>query len=132
MLTPPRVDEGSGVVARRPDGRRAMSGPHIGPFRITPFRAAVAIAFLGSLIYIALAVLRVRDATQIPMLSSGFGVLGIACAAIAVAGAIEMWRAATRGSPGRATALAIWGGAFGLAAILCFAAAVVFALLWSS
>lgn len=109
-----------------------MTGPHLGPIRITPFRAAVTIAFVGSLLFLAFAVLRVRDVSQIPMLSSGFGVLGIASAAIAIGGAIDMWRAATAGSPGRAMLLALWGGVFGLGAILCFAAAVVFALLWSA
>lgn len=130
MLDSPPVDEPH--VAPPADGSRAMTGPHLGPIRITPFRLAVTIAFVGSLAFLAFAVLRVRDASQIPMLSSGFGVLGIACAAIAIGGAIDMWRAATSGSPGRATLLALWGGIFGFGAILCFAAAVVFALLWSA
>lgn len=131
-VQPPRVEDGSSIVPARADRSRPGRGPHLGPFRITPFRTAVTIAFVGSLVYLAFAVLRVRDVSQIPMLSSGFGVLGIACAAIALGGAIEMWRAASRGRSGRAFALAIWGGIFGLAAVLCFAAAVVFALLWSS
>lgn len=119
-------------MPRRADGSRGVSGPHIGPLRITPFRAVVAIAFLGSLAYIAYAILRVRDASQIPMLSSGFGVLGIACAAVALGAGIEMWRSARAARSGRALALAVGGGLFGLAAIGCFAAAVVFALLWGS
>jgi chromate transport protein ChrA len=100
--------------------------------RLTPLRLAIALAFVGSSAFIAYAVLRVRDTSQIPMLSSGFGVLAIACAAVALGAAIEMWRSARSGRSGRAMALAIGGGVFGFAAIACFAAAVVFALLWGS
>jgi hypothetical protein len=74
----------------------------------------------------------VRDARQIPMLSSGFFVLGGACAAIALGGLIQLWRAGARGRTGRAMLLAIVGGLAGLAAIGCFTVTVVLALLWKS
>jgi hypothetical protein len=45
---------------RTGNGARS-GGPRLGPFRITPMRVVVAIAFLGSLAYIGYAVLRVRD-----------------------------------------------------------------------
>jgi hypothetical protein len=95
-------------------------------------RAVVAIAFLGSIAYIGWAVLRVRDETQIPMLSSGFAILGLACVAVAIGALMSLWRAAARSELGRAVGLAIGGGLFGLAAIGCFTATVVFAMLWRS
>ncbi len=132
MTPTPHVDDRSHVSPRRPDGRRGVLGPHIGPVRLTPVRMAIAVAFIGSLGFIAFAILRVRDTSQIPMLSSGFGVLGIAFAAVAIGGAIEMWRASAAARPGRATAMAIVGGLAGFAAIGSFAAAAIFALLWGS
>ncbi len=105
---------------------------HVGPVDVTPLRVVVAIAFVGSLAFIGYAILRVRDATQIPMLSSGVLVLGIACAAMALGALIQMWRAGAKGRTGRAMALAIAGGVAGLAAIGCLTVTVVFALLWRS
>ncbi len=100
--------------------------------RLTPFRLVIAIAFLGSAAFIAYAIVLVRDASQIPMLSAGFAVLGLATAAMALAAVIELWRSASDGRNGRALALAIVGGVLGLGAIGCFTATVVLALLWSS
>ena len=100
--------------------------------RFTPIRLVLALAFVGSSAFIAYAILRVRDTNQIPMLSSGFAVLGLALAAIAVAALIELWRSASSGRNGRALALGILGGLFGMAAIGCFTVTVIFALLWKS
>jgi hypothetical protein len=100
--------------------------------RITPIRAVLAIAFLGSGAYIGWAIIKVRDVSQIPMISSGFAVLGLAFAALAIGGLIEMWRAANDARTGRAAGLAIGGGLAGLAAIGCFSITVVLALLWKS
>jgi chromate transport protein ChrA len=100
--------------------------------RLTPIRLVIGLAFLGSIAFIAYAILLVRDASQIPMLSAAFAVLGLATAAIALAAVIELWRAAAAGRNGRALALAIVGGIVGLGAIGCFTAMVVLALLWRS
>ncbi|MBI3751453.1 MAG: hypothetical protein HY263_07340 [Chloroflexi bacterium] len=98
----------------------------------TPIRLVIGIAFLGSAAFIAYAILRVRDTTQIPMLSSGFAVLGLAFASVALACLIQLWRAGSAGATGRAVALGIAGGIVGLAAIACFTATVLLALLWKS
>ena len=98
--------------------------------RVTPIRLVVALAFLGSAAFIAYAILRVRDTSQIPMLSSGFAVLGLALTAVAVGALIQLWRAASDGSTGRALLLGIVGGAVGLGAIGCFTATILLALLW--
>jgi uncharacterized membrane protein YedE/YeeE len=100
--------------------------------RLTPFRLVVALAFVGSAAFIGYAVLKVRDQTQIPMLSSGFAVLGIALAAMALGAVIQLVRSANDGRSGRAMILGIGGGIVGLAAIGCFTAAALFALLWKS
>jgi hypothetical protein len=99
---------------------------------VTPVRLVIAVAFLGSAGFIAYAILRVRDASQIPMLSSGFAILGLAFAAMALGALIQLWRAASDGRSGRALALGIGGGIMGLAAIGSFTGAVLLALLWKS
>jgi len=104
----------------------------LGRFRLTPISLVVLVAFVGSSLFILLAILRVRDVSQIPMLSAGFSVLGLACVAVAVGALIQLWRAASWGRMGRAVGLAVLGGLFGLAAIGCFTATVVLALLWKS
>lgn len=105
-------------------------GPHLGPFQITPVRTVLAIAFLGSLAYIAYAILQVEDSAQIPMVTSGTAVLGIVCAALSVGGAIRMWRAWQDGLQGRTILFAMLGGIAGMIAIGCFAGALVLALVW--
>jgi hypothetical protein len=112
--------------------RSAGAGVQVGPLRVTPIRAVVGLAFLGSAAYIGYAILRVRDSTQIPMLSSGFAVLGIAFAAVAIGAVIQMWRAGSRARTRRAMLLALGGGIAGLGAIGCFTVTVLFALLWKT
>jgi hypothetical protein len=104
----------------------------LGRFRLTPISLVVIAAFVGSGAFIAYAILKVRDTSQIPMLSSGFGVLGLAFVAVAVGALIQLWRAASARRMGRALGLAILGGLLGLAAIGCFTATVLLALLWRS
>jgi hypothetical protein len=104
----------------------------IGRFALTPIRLVVLVAFFGSSAFIAFAILKVRDVSQIPMLSSGFLVLGLSFSAVAVGAVMRLWSAAARAQMGRAVGLALGGGLAGLAAIGCFSAAVVLALLWKS
>lgn len=129
---PPRVGDRSHVVPRRPDGSRGRTGPHLGPLQITPVRTVLATAFLGSLAYIAYAILQVEDSAQIPMVTSGTAILGIVCAALSVGGAIRMWRAWQDGLTGRTILFAMLGGIAGMIAIGCFAAALVLALVWGA
>jgi hypothetical protein len=120
------------VAVARPLPARRRSRLHIGPIPITPISTVVAIAFVGSIAVIGWAVLRVRDTSQIPILSSGFAILGVALVVIAGAALLGMWRAARRGRPGGAIALAILGGVVGLGAMGCFTVTVLLALLWKS
>ena len=105
---------------------------HVGPLRVTPVRLVIAVAFIGSVAFIGYAILKVRDVSQIPLLTSGFLVLGVSLAAMALGALVEIWRAGSGGRTGRAFALAMLGGVAGLAAIGCFTVTIVFALLWKS
>ena len=66
------------------------------------------------------------------MLSSGAAVLGLAFAALAVAGAIGAYRAGMADQSGRAFAAALLGGVAAVMAFGSFAAAAILALLWRS
>ncbi len=119
------------VSPRSPDGGRLREGPHLGPIRITPIRVILVVALIGSLAYIAFA-LTVRDTSQIPMLSSGAAVLGLVFSALAIAGAISMWRAGVDRRSGLSFGMAALGGVSAMIALGCFAFAIVLALLWSA
>ncbi|MCI0584124.1 MAG: hypothetical protein L0227_14785 [Chloroflexi bacterium] len=125
---PPRINAQSHVVPRRPDGTRGRLGPHLGPLRITPARVVLAVAFVGSLAYIAYAVLRVEDSAQLAMVATGTGVLGLVFTALSVGGALRMWRSWQDGEQGRTVLFAIAGGFAGMIALGCYAGAAIFAL----
>ena len=103
-------------------------GVYLGPLKITPAVVLVAIALVGSAIFVGYVTLRVED-EQIPLLGAGFGVMGASFAAIALGCLVEMWRAASRVRAGRALGLAIIGGIAGLLAIGCFTFTVLSGLL---
>src|SRR3990172_3868039 len=117
---PTRVTASSHVVPRRPNGSRG------------PTRAVLAIAFVGSLAYIAYAILRVEYSAQIPMVTTGTAVLGLVFTALSVGGAIRMWRAWQDRLQGRTVFFAVAGGIAGMIALGCFAGAIVLALMWGS
>src|SRR5207253_6742301 len=116
------------VSPRNSDGSRRHVGPHVGPLRLTPTRVTLAIALIGSAAFLVYAI-SVRDATQIPMLSSGAFVLGIVFTALALAGAVGTYRAGREGSGGRALLSALLGGVAAMIAFGCFSGAVILALM---
>ncbi len=118
------------VSPRNADGSRGRVGQHLGPIRLTVTRITLAVALIGSLLYVAFA-LTVRDASQIPMLSSGAGVLGLVFGALAIGGAVSLYRAASAGQNGRAFGYAVLGGIAAVASAASLAAAVILARLWS-
>jgi hypothetical protein len=122
----------SHVSPRRPDGSRGRRGHFIGPVRITPIRAVLAVALVGSLAYIALAILTVKDSAQIPMVTSGAAVLTLTFAALSVGGAIRMWRAWQDGLQGQTVVFALLGGIAGMLALGSLAGTLVLALVWGS
>jgi hypothetical protein len=111
------------------DGPRGRAGVYLGPIRLTPMLVVLVIALVGSLAYIAFA-LTVRDTTQIPMLVSGAVVLGFVFIGIAVAGAIRTYQAGVEGRGGRAFGLALGGGVAAMIGFICFALAIIGALVY--
>jgi hypothetical protein len=124
-----QIDERWQVSPREADASRGRSGLYLGPVQVTPTLTVLVIAFVGSLAYIAFA-LTVRDASQIPMLASGAAILGIVFAALAVSGAVKTYQAGMDGRGGRAFGLAVGGGIAAVIAFLCFALAIVAALVY--
>ena len=99
--------------------------------RISLPGVVIGLAMLGSIAFIGYVVLRVED-NQIPLMASGFVVLGASLAAVAAWCVLGMWRAASRARGGRAFGLAIVGGLAGLGAIGCFTVAALSALVWNT
>ncbi|HEY6058856.1 MAG TPA: hypothetical protein VIV06_12555 [Candidatus Limnocylindrales bacterium] len=122
------VDERWQVSPRNTDGTRRRTGTWIGRVQVTPTRVTLAVALFGSLVFVLYS-LTVRDASQIPMLAAGSGVLGLVFGALAVAGAVSTYRAGMIGEGGRAFAMALLGGLASLIAAGCFAAAAILSLL---
>jgi hypothetical protein len=114
------------VPPRRPAPAPAK-GPRIGPLRITPVRVVLALALVGSLAYVAFAV-SVRETAQLPLLSSGAAVLGIAFMALAVSGFLGIRQAGYEGRDRRAVLLALLGGLSAIIGFGCFATAIVLAM----
>lgn len=120
------------VAARRPVLPRRPppappNGPRIGPLVITPMRVVLVLALVGSLAFVAFA-LTVRETTQLPLLSSGAAVLGIAFMALAVSGFLGIRQAGYEGRDRRAVLLALLGGFAAIIGFGCFAMAIVFAM----
>jgi FtsH-binding integral membrane protein len=124
---------------RRPAGTRQAvrarqappTGPHLGPFPITPTGVLLVIALVGSIGYV-LYTITVRDTSQIPLLASGAAVLGIVFVAVAITGLLATWRSSIGGRDGRAIGHALIGGLACLAAAGCFAAAIILGMVGQS
>jgi hypothetical protein len=105
-------------------------GPHVGPIAITPIRVTLFVALLGGLGFLAYSVL-VRDKLQVPLMASGFAVIGLVFAAMAVLAVISVARAGREGRDGTAVLTALFGGLIAVAALMSLAAAVIMGLIWS-
>jgi hypothetical protein len=107
----------------RPKASRRRSGP------ITPVRAMFVVALVGSAAFIAWGVTQ-RGATQVPLLVSGLGILGLTLGALALAGAVAAYRAGVTGRGARAFWTAFLGGIVAIVACGCLSGAVLLTLLW--
>ena len=132
MTNPPHLNQASHVSPRRPDGSRGRFGRYIGPVRITPIRVVLVIALFGALAFIALAILTVKDTSQIPMVAAGSFVLALVFVAFSVGSAIRMLRAWQEGLQGETIVFALLGGIAGAIALGCLAGVLVLALVWKS
>lgn len=104
-------------------------GPHLGPFRITPVRLTLLVAFAGGLGFLAYSVL-IRDQLQVPLMASGFAICGLVFAASAIIAVPAVMQAGREGRDATAVLTALVGGLLALAAFLSFAAAVIMSLIW--
>ena len=124
-----RIDDRWQDSPSEAEATQGRSGISLGPIRITPVLVVLVIALFGSLAYLAFA-LTVRDTSQIPMLVSGAVVLGVVFIALAVAGAMRTYQAGVEGRGGRAFGLALGGGVAAMIGFICFALAIIGALVY--
>ncbi len=118
-----------------PDPARAPApsrkgGPHIGPLAITPLRVTLMVALVGGLAFLAYSLL-IRDALQVPLMATGFAVCGIVMALMALLALVAVIRAGREGRDGTAVLAALGGGILAVGAMMCLAAATIFAMIWS-
>jgi hypothetical protein len=111
---------------RQPQRRRSRVAEVDERSGVTAPRIALVIAVIGSVIFLALAVL----ARNIPLLASASAVFGIVFVALAVAGGRGTWQAATDGRNRRALGLAVGGGLAALIGLASLALAIDLALIW--
>ena len=93
---------------------------------ITAPRIVLVIAVVGSLVFLALAIV----ARNIPLLASAAAVVGIVFVALAAVGGRGTWRAATDGRNRRALGLAVGGGLAAILGLASLAMAIDLALIW--
>jgi hypothetical protein len=121
-------DEDRWRSSGRPSPGRA--GPHIGPVRITPARVFLTIALLGGLGFLAYSTF-FRDALQVPLMATGFAVVGIVLAIAAFMSIGAVVSAGREHRDGAAFFTALFGGFLAVAALMCLAAAVIMSMIWS-
>jgi len=108
---------------------KRRSGPHLGPIAVTPARVILLIALVGGLAFLAYSVL-VRDQLQVPLMASGFAVVGLVFGAMAVLALVSVVRSGRAGRDGTAVATALFGGLLAAAAMMALAAAAIMSMIW--
>jgi hypothetical protein len=110
---------GQHAAARRPETPAQGGGR-----RVSPGLVFLAVAVVGSVVYMAY-VITVRDNSQIPLMASGAVVLSIVFMALAAFSFRALLRAGVEGRGGRAVLLAFVGGGAAMAAALGIAGAII-------
>ena len=109
---------------------RGRSGPHLGPIRITPARVFLIVALFGGLGFLAYSIF-FRDALQVPLMASGFAVVGIVLGIAAFMSIGAVVSAGRESRDGAAFFTALFGGFLAVGALMCLAAAVIMSMIWS-
>jgi len=128
VTTTPYEDEDRWRTSGTPS--RGRSGPHLGPIRITPARVFLIVALFGGLGFLFYSIF-VRDALQVPLMASGFAVVGIV---LGIAAIMSIGAVVTAGRESRDAAAfftALFGGFLAVASLMCLAAAVIMSMIWS-
>jgi hypothetical protein len=105
-------------------------GPHIGPLQITPARVFLFVALLGGLAFLGYSVF-FRDALQVPLMATGFAILGIVFGIAAFMSVASVISAGHDGRDARAFFTSLLGGILAIGAMLCLAAAVIMGMIWT-
>ena len=113
-----------------PRDRQGPVGLHIGRVRVTPLRATLAVALVGGLLFLAYSVL-VRDALQVPLMTSGFAIVGIVFGVASILAVRAVVRAGRERRDAAAVLTALLGGLAAVGALLSLAVAVILGLIWS-
>lgn len=111
-------------------GRAAPRGPRLGPVAITPLRATLGVALLGGVGFLCWSLLE-RDKLQIPLMATGFAIIGLVLAAMAILSVVRIIQAGHERRDGLAVVTALVGGVLAMGAMLSLAAAIIFAMIWS-
>ena len=109
---------------------RGRSGPHLGPIRITPARVFLIVALFGGLGFLAYSIF-FRDALQVPLMATGFAVVGIVLGIAAFMSIGAVVTAGREGRDGAAFFTALFGGFLAVGSLMCLAAAVIMSMIWS-
>jgi hypothetical protein len=117
------------AAAAAPVSPKRRTGPHLGPIAITPVRVILLIALVGGLAFLAYSLL-VRDQLQVPLMASGFAVIGLVFGAMAVLALVSVFRSGRAGRDGTAVATALFGGLLAAGAMLSLAAAAIMSMIW--
>jgi hypothetical protein len=105
-------------------------GAHIGPIGLSPLRVTLVAALLGGLAFLAYAVL-IRDQLQVPLMATGFAVVGIVFGVMAVIALLAVVRAGREGRDGTAVMTALFGGVIAVAALMSIAGALIMGMIWT-
>jgi len=114
------------AAARSAERRR---GAHLGPVGISPARVILFIALVGGFAFLGYSLL-VRDQLQVPLMASGFAVIGLVFGAMAVLALVSVVRSGRAGRDGTAVATAVFGGLLAAAAMMALAGAAIMSMIW--
>ena len=91
---------------------------------------SLGVALLLGLAFLAYSVL-VRDALQVPLMATGFAIVGVVSAAVSVLAVMEVIQAGRDGRDRTAVLASLFGGLVAVGALLSLAVAVIMGLIWS-
>lgn len=123
----------SAPVPQPPDG--GDPGPTIGQRlrdQVTPGRIALGAAFIVALVLIGYAARIDQTDTQLPLLITGFALLGLVFLTLAAWGCLALVRAGAEEDGRTAFFAAVLGGLSAIAAAGALGGAVILALIWKT